>query len=120
MRADRWRKARDNMSSGMLFIDEHDNLSKISKDKLNSGNCIATFSVENLYNHSFLWHDENSGCTQTGQDYSFITLSGAEYIYYVTQGASLTQLSNNKFDIWPYAYTASSYYEQNELLYFIK
>jgi len=39
MKKERWQVVRNNMSVGMLFIDENKKISTISMDKLNSGNC---------------------------------------------------------------------------------
>jgi len=120
MQADHWYAVRDNMSNGMLFIDEHHNVSRISKDKLNnSGNCVSISDIDRISDQWRIWHNESAGCEIVGWDYSMIqikdiTPNGA------TTGASLFQQSSVKFDLWPYTATSHSYDEQNELLYFIK
>jgi len=115
-----WRAIRDNMSTGMLFIDEHNNVSRISKEKLNNGKCTSISEVDALQSQQSLWHNEDTICDTVGFDYSIINLGDStndpnNY----EDGASLFQLSSVKFDVWPYA-ADHSYRVQNELLYFIK
>jgi len=121
---ERWQLVRDNMSVGMLFIDEHENVSMLSADKLNSGNCKKIDDTDDLTKLTSpldkLWHDENSGCNGTQRDYSVIQILGKDYGGYSLAGAALYQMSVVKFDIWPYQDLSFSFNEQNKLLYFIK
>jgi len=118
-----WQAVRDNLSVGMLFIDENNLMSMISVNKLKTGNCKKIDETSDLielsaYPHS-LWHNENSGCSGTGQDYTLAILADQSYSSYAIAGASLFQGSDQKFDIWPYSSWISDP-EQNKLLYFIK
>lgn len=111
-----WQAVRDNMSEGMLFIDEINNVSMISSATLTSGNCGSVTQYSSLLSlgkDSSLWHNEDSGCDVTGLDYSFIILGGSSV------GASLYQCSSVIFDVWPYS-GCYSFDQQNEMLYFIK
>jgi hypothetical protein len=125
---DKWIVLRDNMSEGMMFIDEFGRITTISAAKLNRGNCTATSSVNDLSNAGMatynsaggLWHDEISGCNVRGGDYSMIQLRGNSYKNYKIAGAALYQESSIKFDKWPYRMDGASYEEQNTLLYFVK
>jgi len=109
----------------MMFIDENGLVSRISKAKLNAGNCRATHSVHSLEDipsiggYSTIWHQENSGCSITGLDYSIIILTGSRGFSYAVAGASLYQQSGVKFDVWPYDVNWSSQ-SQDQLQYFIK
>jgi len=123
--ATQWQLLRDSMSDGMMFIDENGLVSRISKAKLNAGNCRATHSVHSLEDipsiggYSTIWHQENSGCSITGLDYSIIILTGSRGFSYAVAGASLYQQSGVKFDVWPYDVNWSSQ-SQDQLQYFIK
>ena len=117
-----WQTVRDNMTTGMMFIDEHGRVSTISASKLKSGNCTSIQNVNDLLNigtRGHIWHNENVGCGGTGLDYSVIKLASETYHSYRIAGAALYQLSTMKFDKWPYS-RGHSYRQQNTLLYFIK
>lgn len=130
MASQRWQALVNSMTQGMMFIDEANRISVISSEKLTSGNCTPSQTVSSLVTPKpgkdigKVWHNENSGCTGTGLDYSFINLEGSYYDRgfngYTLSGAALYQMSTVKFDKWPYAPSSHSYDEQNELLYFIK
>ncbi|QTL37525.1 discoidin domain-containing protein [Pseudoalteromonas viridis] len=126
--ATQWQSARDNMTTGMMFVDEHQRVSTISKAKLNNGNCVSPGQVADLtspaqpYDTYVLWQDESNGCSLSGLDYSYIALGtkyGSRGEDYLISGASLFQF-NVKFDVWPYADERFSAQEQNALLYYIK
>ena len=122
MQGERWRAVRDTMITGMMFVDESGKVSILSAAKLTTGNCQNVQNPESLIPpgpKSYIWHDEDSRCGVTGQDYSLIMLHGPSYGNYRTAGVSLFQWSAKKFDVWPYKATAS-YGAQNELFYFIK
>jgi len=128
MKSERWKVVRDNMSIGMIFIDENQKVSMLSKDNLASANCNTPDNIDDLTKLSHpsqegqgqLWHNEVSGCSETGQDYSVVQLLGDTYGNYTCCGASLYQQSTAKFDIWPYQSLAFSANEQNKLLYYLK
>ncbi|TMP38422.1 discoidin domain-containing protein [Pseudoalteromonas rubra] len=123
-----WQSARDNMTTGMMFIDEHQRVSMISKAKLDNGNCANLSQTSNLmspaapYDTYVLWQNEQNGCSLSGLDYSYIALGtkyGARGESYLISGASLFQF-DVKFDVWPYADERFSAQEQNALWYYIK
>ncbi len=118
MQSERWRTVRDNMTTGMMFVDEDERVSRISATKLNGGSCKDMQDAESLIplgSDTGIWHDERDGCNKKNQDYSLINLTDS------SSGAALYQQSGIKFDIWPRTYPAAySYKEQNELFYFIK
>ena len=116
-----WVHLRDSMSVGMMFRDEFNRVSLLSKSKLTSAGCLSIQQVNSLNNIPgwTIWHHENSGCSLSGLDYSNIFLSGDTYHYYKTSGAALYNWASSKFEIWPYN-TADSYTQQDTLLYFIK
>ncbi len=116
-RADIWRALRDQMSSGMMFIDEKGVVSRITKERLAAGNCRTPDLHDDLMNTTsgYLWHYENSGCSGSGQDYSLINI-GPQAVY----GASIYNLAASKFDVWGYGSAGASYGSQQEMLYFIK
>ena len=109
-------------TEGMMFIDENNQLSSISKTKLESANCRTLDKNTTMLNNSlYFWHDENSLCTVKSLDYSLILMSSIDIsgVSANSSGASIFQSSVIKFDVWPYS-VDYSYLEQNELLYFIK
>ncbi len=108
MRADRWRALRDAMTE-MLFLDERGRIAKISVKKLLAGNCTSIREADDLVSNQRIWHDEDSGCSATGQDYSMISLGPL----------GLYQQSPVKFDVWPYS-EAFSYQSHNTMLFFVK
>ena len=121
--SDRWGALRNNMTTGMMFIDENGLISTISAAKLKSGNCRSVQNVSSLSPSSIkdkIWHNENSGCDGTGRDYSIIQILGQEYKNYQIAGASIYQQSSVKFDKWPYPTKFSSHEHQNALFYYIK
>ncbi len=124
MTSSHWLAVRDNMTTGMMFLDEQGRISTISASKLKNGNCISIQQVSDLSDLannvvSSIWHNENSGCSASGRDYSLIQLAGKKYSSFGIAGAALEQDSSLKFDKWPYQGTFS-YDQQNTLLYFIK
>ncbi len=122
MQNERWRAVRNNMITGMMFVDEFGRVSTLSAAKLNRGNCQNVQNPETLIPPSsvfYIWHDEDSGCDGVGRDYSVVQILGPSFANYKTMGASLWQWSAEKFDIWPYK-TDRSDGDQNELFYFIK
>lgn len=124
----KWQAIMNNMSTGMMFVDEHNQISTLNKAHLVNGNCQSISDTQSLstppvpYDTGLIWQSEGSGCSLTGLDYSFIGLSiqstsrGSNYL---TIGAALYQ-HNTKFDIWPYSDVRYSGAEQNELLYYVK
>lgn len=123
--AAQWQSLRDSMSDGMIFIDENGLVSRISKAKLNAGNCRAIRAVNSLISNDLLagfatlWHNEDSLCAVGGRDYSLILLSDSRSLVYTRSGASLYQESKVKFDVWPYDVDWSVDL-QDQLQYFIK
>jgi len=118
-----WVAVRDKMSEGMMFLDEHGRESRISKITLDAGSCVSISEKSTLLvsnNVRFIWHDENQDCDISGQDYSSINLPTSGYHNNGTAGASLYQMSTNKFEVWPYPDSTHSYDHQDELLYFVK
>ena len=124
MQGDQWRAVRDNMTTGMMFVDENGKETFISAVRLNEANCQTIQSPASLIpvlgSSSHIWHHEDNGCGVTGQDYSMIMLEDSTYAGYKLAGASLVQHSELKFDNWPYNNGVGSYTEQNELFYFSK
>lgn len=125
MLGERWRAIRNNMTTGMMFVDELGRETTLSARKLNEGNCQNVQNpdslVSTLSKGSQIWHYEDSGCQVTGLDMSLIHLDGPSYSAgYTFAGASLTQLSGYKFDVWPYNNQGASYDDQDELYYYIK
>ncbi len=122
MTSSHWQTVRDNMTTGMMFIDEHERVSTISASKLRAANCTSIQTVNNFLNLEYrghIWHNENAGCGGTGVDYSVIKLASKTYHSYRIAGAAVYQHSFLKFDKWPYS-GGHSYGQQNTLLYFIK
>lgn len=124
MPADRWQTVRDNMTTGLLFIDENAKVSMISKEKVLTSNCKTLDQTDELINFPVdsnnLFHNENSGCDGRGQDYTVVLLTGNTHVNYAINGASLYQQSTTKFDVWGYGLNPFSYSEQNKLFYFVK
>lgn len=121
--APRWQALRDEMTTGMMFIDENNLIATISASKLKNGNCKSINDVEDLTSvlKGRVWHNENSGCSGTGRDYSLVRLSDKnDNTNSRFAGAALYQASSVKFDEWPYGNSGASYNEQNNLYYFIK
>ena len=58
--AQRWNALKDNMSDGMMFIDENNKMSYINKDKLNqSGICRTINDNDSLVSGArTIWHQE--------------------------------------------------------------
>jgi len=122
MTSSHWQTVRNNMTTGMMFIDEHERVSTISASKLRAANCTSIQTVNNFLNIEYrghIWHNENAGCGGTGVDYSVIKLASKTYHSYRIAGAAVYQHSFLKFDKWPYS-GGHSYGQQNTLLYFIK
>ena len=82
--------------TGMFFIDEHGNESVLPLSSFNNASCINVSSANTLIGTGFymLWHDETSGCTLTGSDYSLVALTNSPY------GASLYLQSGYGFSVW--------------------
>jgi hypothetical protein len=113
-----WQVIKSQYRDGMMFKDEHGQISIISKSKLDNGNCVPL--TNSLINSIDIWHNEDSECDITGLDYSLIRISNpSEYENANLSGASLYWASSVKFDTIPYNGT-SSYDQQNQLLYFIR
>lgn len=114
----KWQFFRDNMTSGMMFIDDNGHVSYISKEKLRSANCHTIDDtpslINNAYNSYAIWHDERGGsCAGVAGNLSFIVLGSHYY------GASLFQRSDVKFEIWPYALD-SNYKLTSGIRYYVK
>lgn len=123
----KWTDIRDNMQVGMMFKDEHGNVSTLSKAKLEAGNCVNINEVSDLanvpvpYDYGVLWQSEAVDCTLSGTDYSYInlnTVNNTRGSAYLTIGSALYQ-HYTKFDIWPYGTDYSGGY-QDQMLYFVK
>ena len=123
-----WQSTLASMTFGMMFVDEHGRETRISKAKLQSGSCRKPADIHSPSNISLIgdfqtiWHDEKSGCSVSGSDYSLILLmdSSPSHSTFSYQGAALFQESNIAFDVWPYGTLTTSQSLQNELLYYIK
>lgn len=124
MQGERWRAVRDNMTTGMMFVDEFGKVSRINLDRLNEASCQLVQNPSSLLpiegSSSHIWHDEDNGCAVNGRDYSMVLLEDSTYSSYRSAGASLIQQSEIKFDVWGYQGYDSSAGLQNELYYFIK
>ncbi|CAM4092328.1 discoidin domain-containing protein [Pseudoalteromonas byunsanensis] len=125
---EQWQAVRNNMTEGMMFIDEHAKVSQISKSKLYNANCIAVKQNNDLtqplvsYDTAALWHHEGTGCSLSGLDYSLIIMSVKSTTRgdsYLRNGASLYQHSV-RFDVWPYNHEVYSGSEQDTLFYYVK
>ncbi|ESP94966.1 discoidin domain-containing protein [Pseudoalteromonas luteoviolacea] len=126
--AAQWQNIQKQMTSGMMFVDENNQVSQISKAKLTNANCVSLQQNADLsqpkvpYDTAVLWQHEGTGCSLSGLDYSFISLSTKPTSRgdgYTRNGASLYQ-HNVKFDLWPYNNGVYSGAEQNSLLYYVK
>jgi len=122
-----WQALISTMQEGMMFVDENDLVSKISASKLSSGNCrspdsIVSLDIAPIGDYATVWHNENSGCSIGGADYSLIILGDASSTRgsHTFQGASLYQESSVKFDTWAYGGATYSIYHQNQLYYYVK
>ncbi len=121
----RWAALRNSLSVGFLFIDENGKNSFIRRESLLAANCGGYYDVDDLGAISgsevtgFLFHNETTGCTGSGLDYTIVKLSDNRDESYLASGASLYQYSLLKFDDWPYDGNRS-WNQQNELLYFLK
>ena len=116
-----WVALRDAFTDGMMFIDEDGDVSRISRQKIWTGNCTSLSEIASLVpGHTgaspdgTLWRQENSGCGNGGTDYSLIVLRDAS-----AYGACVYQYSNVKFDLWPYGGNVS-YGAQNDLEYYLR
>lgn len=116
-----WRFLIENMRDGMMFIDEFDNVSRMTATTLNNANCRKPSDVQSLDETPllYLYINENSGCGVSGVDYSLIHLSLGSASAGTIAGASLYQVSSVKFEVWPYP-VDWSYGLQDELHYFIR
>ncbi len=118
-----WSAISKNMTTGMMFVDEHGKISMLSAASLNNGNCDSVSNHKDLSRPiqtvGGIWHNENSGCNGKGGDYSLVQLQDSRYKNYNIAGASLYQFSSAKFDKWPYP-SDYSYKNQNRLFYYIK
>ncbi|WP_125779362.1 fibrinogen-like YCDxxxxGGGW domain-containing protein [Pseudoalteromonas rubra] len=128
LRAQQWQAVQQGMTTGMMFVDEYAKVAQISKSKLTNGNCVAVQYIADLtqpqvpYDIGVLWQQEGTGCSLSGLDYSFISLSTKSTSRgdgYQRAGASLYQ-HNVKFDLWPYSNGVYSGAEQNTLFYYVK
>lgn len=123
-----WHAIKSSMTTGMMFIDEYGNVSKLSKSKLDNANCVSPNEVTDLshpplaFDTAVIWQDETSGCSLSGLDYSFVSLSiesTSRGDNYTSIGAALYQ-NSIKFDIWPYFNSQYSGAEQDSLFYYVK
>ncbi|KZN31476.1 hypothetical protein N474_13735 [Pseudoalteromonas luteoviolacea CPMOR-2] len=126
--SEQWQAIQNNMTTGMMFVDEYGKVSQLNKDKLESANCVALSQTTDLsqppvpYDIGMIWLQEGSGCSASGLDYSFISLSTKSTSRgdgYMRIGAALYQ-HNVKFDQWPYSSGAYSGAEQDTLYYYVK
>lgn len=125
---EQWQAIRDNMTTGMMFVDENNKVSLLSKSNLFNASCVSVKQNNDLtqplvpYDIAVLWHSEGTGCSMSGLDYSYASLSVKSTSRgdgYLRAGASLYQHSV-KFDLWPYSNGVYSGSEQNTLYYFVK
>lgn len=115
---DQWAALAMTMEDGMMFVDEHGLRSRIARSTLMNGRCGTPLDASQL--SGYIYHDENSGCSARGRDYSLVTiLTSLDGGAYGIAGAALYQMSRDKFDEWPYRNSAS-YEEQDELWYFVR
>jgi len=114
MQDSKWLAVRDNMTTGMIFVDENNVYSYISKAKLESWNCKNIFQTSNLTAGVYIYHYENSGCSGTWEDYTIIDLWSHNW------GADLSQYSTVKFDIRPYPNLRWSGASHSNLKYYVK
>ncbi|KZN48248.1 discoidin domain-containing protein [Pseudoalteromonas luteoviolacea] len=123
-----WHATRSNMTTGMMFVDEYGKVALLNKDKLAHANCVALDESVNLtqppvpYDIGVIWQHEGAGCSASGLDYSFVSLSiksTSRGDGYTRIGAALYQHSV-KFDQWPYSNGAYSGAEQDTLHYYVK
>lgn len=116
-----WVGLRSTMQQGILCLDELDRASTISHGHLLASRCSTPWDVDDLSgtDQLLLWHDEDSGCTTSGGDYSMGQLGGSGYANHDIAGAALYNQSSFHFRDWPYA-TDLSYPEQDELRCYLK
>lgn len=110
---DVWISLKNNISEGLMFIDENNNVSFITESKINNNICQTLNSKNDLDSGRFLFHQENSGCNTTYLDYSFAQLSTGRKV-------NIRHNGSMKFDIWGYGSNTNSDSSQNELYFFIK
>lgn len=125
---DRWQAVKATMTEGMMFIDEHSNVSMISKSKIYSiSSCFGVEDVDSLLigrdprglPYAGLFRVEPA-CDYVGVDYSIVVVSDSAWSYYTTYGSAIYNLNSvSSFDIWPYNSSVSNA-EQNELMHFVK
>lgn len=124
--AEHWRWLVDHMQNGMMFKDEANRVSMISKNKLDRGNCHTPQAVISLDGPTAgsLWYSGLSECGwNSNASYSYILMSvittPSGWHPAMVDGASLYQDGHIKFDVWPYS-GSRSFQQQHQLKYFIK
>lgn len=118
---DQWVSLMATATEGMLFIDEHGGASRISIGKLAAANCTTPYDVASLLGTgaTHLIHTEQ-GCNLAGVDYTIIQLAGSSYSSFSVAGAALYNASPMTFDEWAYGAADVSYFDQDELLCYVK
>ena len=117
-----WLELLENMSTGMMFIDEVGRVSTVPANKLLAANCKNIAENKTLKStragDTYFWHQEPDSCNTDNQNYSLITLAVDGYKNYEEAGAALWDF-DQKFTRWAYK-NKFSHSEQNTLKYFIK
>jgi hypothetical protein len=113
MQNTKWQSLRINMTTGMIFIDEHWRVTYISKSKLLSWSCIPLRTTLIPWWPWYIYHHETSWCGPSWWDYTIVTIEWTSSV------SSLRNSANVKFDIWPYASAANASYT-NQMRYYIK
>ncbi len=103
-----WQQVKETATTGMMFIDDAGNVSKINIDAINNATCVNPFddieSLINLTNNShpiFLTND--SQCDLTYETRSAVVLQEDSAV-----GVSLYKGTDNVFEVWPYDSNESS------------
>ncbi|MCP4808600.1 MAG: hypothetical protein GY884_24920, partial [Proteobacteria bacterium] len=116
-----WQALRDEASVEMMFIDEHERMSTLSRANFDAASCVTVSSISSLLSptsagaSNVIWHDENEGCDIEDVDYSYVTLSDKN-----SDRAFIVERADLGFDEWGYGSEATSQHDQDELLYYIK
>ena len=101
-----------------LAVQTHERLASLYDEMANTplttdDNVMDPMMMLENQNGLYLWHDESSGCTSSGGDYSLVFLSSSPY------GSSIYQLSGFGFSTWGYS-NNYSFEEQSEMYYYIQ
>lgn len=123
LNAEWWRRLRDGLSVGILTVDGQERHALISKSTLEAARCHSVFDLDALDDQKgkdrvYITVDESRACDGKGLDYTAIVLGGEDQGNNDIAGASVFNLSSQKFDVWPYPRDA--YKVQNDLLVFVK